>query len=128
MRRNQRKCLWRTAIRMVKHKKSGQYATYRGKLRADRIAKLSHLKGLFGGKCGVCGYNRCSAALDFHHIDPSQKKFVLSQHLTRAMPALIAEAMKCELLCANCHRERHAAQEQAAYRASLVRSNWFMYE
>jgi len=26
-----------------------------------------------GGKCQMCGYNKCPAALDFHHLDPSTK-------------------------------------------------------
>ena len=28
-----------------------------------------------GGKCCVCGYNKCIEALEFHHLDPSQKDF-----------------------------------------------------
>lgn len=28
-----------------------------------------------GGKCKLCGYNKCMASLDFHHIDPKQKDF-----------------------------------------------------
>lgn len=24
-----------------------------------------------GGKCQVCGYNKCASALEFHHLDPS---------------------------------------------------------
>ena len=32
------------------------------------------LKG-FGNKCQICGYNKCDSALEFHHLDPSQKEF-----------------------------------------------------
>lgn len=28
-----------------------------------------------GGKCCICGYNKCIEALEFHHLDPSQKDF-----------------------------------------------------
>ena len=31
-----------------------------------------------GGKCEICGYNKCLGALDFHHLDPSQKDFTIS--------------------------------------------------
>lgn len=31
-----------------------------------------------GGKCRLCGYGRCPAALQFHHLDPSDKRFGLS--------------------------------------------------
>jgi hypothetical protein len=24
-----------------------------------------------GGKCQICGYNKCTSALEFHHLDPS---------------------------------------------------------
>lgn len=28
-----------------------------------------------GGKCVMCGYGRCQAALEFHHLDPQTKRF-----------------------------------------------------
>ena len=31
-----------------------------------------------GGRCQVCGYDRCIEALEFHHLDPTQKDFGLS--------------------------------------------------
>lgn len=61
-----------------------------------------------GGKCERCGYNKCVAAMDFHHKDPSQKDFALSKNgLTRSWVSLKKEADKCELVCSNCHREIH---------------------
>jgi excisionase family DNA binding protein len=62
-----------------------------------------------GGKCVICGYNRCVAALHFHHVDPSQKAFNLSRRgFTRSIDKLRAEARNCVLLCANCHAEVEA--------------------
>jgi transposase len=59
-----------------------------------------------GGRCALCGYNRCVAALQFHHRDPGQKAFALSrQGATRSFAEARAEAAKCVLLCANCHAE-----------------------
>jgi transposase len=59
-----------------------------------------------GGCCQSCGYDRCLAALEFHHRDPSTKLFQLSLHgITRSIEALRKEAEKCTLLCANCHAE-----------------------
>jgi DNA-binding protein Fis len=61
-----------------------------------------------GGKCERCGYNKCVAAMDFHHKDPSQKDFALSKNgHTRSWVSLKQEADKCELVCSNCHREIH---------------------
>jgi transposase len=57
-----------------------------------------------GGRCVVCGYDECHAALEFHHLDPSTKKFSLSMRgVTRSLASSRAEAAKCVLLCANCH-------------------------
>jgi transposase len=59
-----------------------------------------------GGRCAVCGYDRCLAALSFHHLDPSQKRLhVSADGRCLAIATLRAEAGKCVLLCANCHAE-----------------------
>jgi hypothetical protein len=62
-----------------------------------------------GGKCIFCSYSKCADALDLHHFDASQKEFGISSGgLTRAWNRVVAEADKCVLVCANCHREIHA--------------------
>ena len=62
-----------------------------------------------GGKCRICGYNKCIGAFDLHHLDGKTKEFGLSTRgLTRSWVKLKAEADKCILVCANCHREIHA--------------------
>jgi hypothetical protein len=62
-----------------------------------------------GGRCAICGYDRCVAALQFHHRNPSDKAFGLSAAgVTRSIEAARAEAGKCDLLCSNCHAEVEA--------------------
>jgi hypothetical protein len=62
-----------------------------------------------GGACVLCGYADCPAALQFHHVDPSQKSFSLSrQGVTRSLARAGEEAAKCVLLCANCHAKVEA--------------------
>ena len=62
-----------------------------------------------GGHCAVCGYAKYQGALQFHHLDPSQKEFGVSgRGVTRAIAKARAEAKKCVLLCANCHAEVEA--------------------
>jgi transposase len=62
-----------------------------------------------GGKCGGCGYDRCIAALEFHHVNPAEKRFSLSHRgVARSLASARAEAEKCILLCANCHAEVEA--------------------
>lgn len=66
-----------------------------------------------GGKCMICGYDRCLEALDFHHRDPQKKGFGLSDKgITRSWEKTRKEIDKCVLVCANCHREIHAGITQ----------------
>lgn len=61
-----------------------------------------------GGGCSLCAYNRCAAALQFHHLDPELKRFSIGHGTTMSLAATRAEAAKCVLLCANCHAEVEA--------------------
>ena len=62
-----------------------------------------------GGACQLCGYSRCHAALEFHHRNPAEKAFSLSQEgVTRSLERARVEAQKCVLLCGNCHAEVEA--------------------
>jgi rubrerythrin len=62
-----------------------------------------------GGKCNICGYNKCNAALSFHHLDPFQKDFEISSISSpKKLEYLIEEVKKCILVCNNCHAEIHA--------------------
>lgn len=61
-----------------------------------------------GGRCRLCGYNRCLAALEFHHVNPKTKSFGLSRRGARSISWLRSEASKCVLLCSNCHAEVEA--------------------
>lgn len=61
-----------------------------------------------GGKCQICGYDKCMQALIFHHIDPSQKDFTIAQDTSRNWEKIRLEIDKCALLCQNCHSEVHA--------------------
>jgi 5-methylcytosine-specific restriction endonuclease McrA len=61
-----------------------------------------------GGKCNNCGYDKCDSALQFHHIDPSQKDFGIStEGVIRKWEAIKEELDKCVLLCVRCHAEEH---------------------
>ena len=88
------------------------YADRREYLKAAVAARRRKLKLMVieykGGSCVVCGYNRYPGAFDLHHLDGSTKEFGLSmQGLTRSWERVKAEADKCVLVCANCHREIH---------------------
>src|SRR3954453_16946148 len=49
-----------------------------------------------GGRCVICGYDRYAGALQFHHLDPSEKTFAISLNgSTRGLDRLRDEARKC---------------------------------
>lgn len=61
--------------------------------------------------CSKCGYNENAHALQFNHVDPKQKRFLLAQKAhkmvlntgTKGKQKLKEELNKCEVVCANCH-------------------------
>lgn len=60
-----------------------------------------------GGKCIKCGISK-PYLLDFHHRDPSIKEGELSDFSKGYdLEKFFQELSKCDLLCANCHREFH---------------------
>lgn len=68
---------------------------------------LNLLRKQRGGKCERCGYDTYLGALDFHHINQTEKDFTIGNRDFR-LKDCIEESKKCVLLCANCHREIHA--------------------
>lgn len=82
--------------------------------------KIRAIKYL-GGKCSKCGYSRCYAALEFHHRDPDEKELEWNKLRKRAWSSIKEELDKCDLLCANCHREVH-------FDPSIIRrvKEWFL--
>jgi len=72
----------------------------------NRQMRKQQLIEHFGGKCQVCGYDRCPAALDFHHLNRKEKEFSISRSgVCRSWKRMLAEAEKCVLVCCRCHRE-----------------------
>lgn len=66
-----------------------------------------------GGKCVRCGYDRCPAAMVFHHPDPNEKDFgIASNGKTRSFDKMKEELDKCVLLCMICHAEVHYEEDE----------------
>ena len=80
--------------------------TYKSQKKRRKEAK-AQLVQAFGGRCVDCGYSGSAVALEFHHRDPSTKSFSIGT-ASVSRERLWAEAAKCDLVCANCHRTRHA--------------------
>lgn len=80
------------------------------KQRSRRLERKRELVEYKGGKCIKCGYDKCLDALEFHHRDESEKEFTISVSKNYSTDSLKKEADKCDLLCANCHRELHSGE------------------
>ena len=88
------------------YEKDNNIARGKSKSQLRRAMKKQAVKEL-GGKCEICGYNKCIDALEFHHKDPSIKEFKLGSGNTMSWKEYKSEALKCMLVCSNCHKEIH---------------------
>lgn len=70
-----------------------------------------------GGKCEICGYDKCLRALQFHHKNPEEKDFQISGK-SLSFEKLKMEVDKCALVCSNCHSEIHDGLVQIEWRVS----------
>lgn len=80
-----------------------------------RIRRLKeNLLECYGSKeCCICGYDKCSRCLDFHH--KYNKSFGICSEVKsrkKITDRIIAEIDKCDLLCSNCHNEHHVDKER----------------
>ena len=83
------------------------------------------LSEVFGDSCSICGYDKCSTALEFHHVDPSVKEQQPSKLINNysTVERMLKEVDKCILVCSNCHREIHAGLlKVSAQPSKLMRS------
>ena len=86
-----------------KGKKIKQQTHHKTRLTSQRI-----LRDLKSNGCAICGYNKNPAALEFHHVNPENKRYSLSyKTMDYSDEKIVIEVNKCILLCANCHREIH---------------------
>jgi len=63
-------------------------------------------------KCVNCSFNH-PAALDFHHVDRTNKRDVSTLVKNSRYTAAYEEIKKCVVLCANCHRIHHYDERKA---------------
>lgn len=97
------------------HRKSNKKSQYKRNPKSNieavskRRRKLKEMSlEYMGSKCKICGYNKCVAALEFHHLDPTKKDFgIATSGTTKSWERIKKELDKCICVCANCHREIH---------------------
>jgi hypothetical protein len=84
-------------------------ARRRAKVRADRAAYVAWLDSLKEGKpCVDCGRTYPPYVMEWDHLPGAIKTLVLADTRKAAYSKkrILAELEKCDLVCANCHRER----------------------
>lgn len=83
-----------------------RYRQYRRSRRMHWLWKYKVAKG-----CQVCGFNNFAGALDFDHIDSKNKLYDPGRIIGCNLKKLFLELRKCQILCANCHREKSQSQK-----------------
>lgn len=91
------------------------YCSVLCKGKQENLAKVEKIKEevmlYLGGKCKRCNFNELLSVLQFHHLDPFDKKYEISSYIHRGLRWLKPELEKCVLLCKNCHDVVHATKD-----------------
>lgn len=103
------------SVRYYQHKDKYQTnrklnsAQYNKKFRGIAREKMKESRAIFDSKCSLCGFNKIQSALEFHHLNPSTKKYTISRLIKSGNKdkELKEELEKCILVCANCHAGIH---------------------
>ncbi len=78
-------------------------AAYQREFRERARARINALKDR---PCDDCGESFPPYVMDFDHRPGEIKSFSLNKAWARSWGKVQAEIAKCDLVCANCHRER----------------------
>lgn len=85
--------------------KTGNVSSYES-VKRWRWTTKRRLVIAFGGRCACCGVVDHEVVYDFHHMDRETKDFILTRKI-RPWTKIVAEALKCVMLCSHCHRKVH---------------------
>jgi hypothetical protein len=87
------------------------YLEHREKIYDQKRRRVTLYKkeftNLLGGKCSICGYDKCIAALEFHHKAGNKENLISVMFNAASKEKILKEVNKCILVCANCHRDIH---------------------
>jgi hypothetical protein len=76
------------------------YQRERWRYNADLLDQLRSVP------CADCGGRYAQCSRDFDHREPSTKIRAVTRLIAGSTERLLAEAAKCDIVCANCHRIR----------------------
>jgi len=113
-----KKCANKSALTWMKKNRTQWNKIARTNAFFRRQREKEYLINILGGKCEICGYNKCFNSLDFHHKDSNKKEFKIADRRYLGIKnknKTIKEVKKCMLVCANCHRELHYKETEQKY-------------
>mgnify|MGYP001200952784 CR=1 FL=1 len=95
---------WRAEIRTEEqHQSSIEQVGLRKLKNQNFVADIKHQFG-----CRECGADD-PVILDWHHRNPDEKEYSVSNAIWQGLSRqrILIEILKCDCLCANCHRREH---------------------
>ena len=84
-------------LALMYDKKLGDFN--RANRRREVLRRYKRMKG-----CTRCGYKASALALEFNHLDYTNKKRTVASLMYYSWSKIKDEIAKCEILCANCHQ------------------------
>lgn len=97
----------RTRQRHSRSSRSPGSSKYLERKRSAWRAQARLLDGLRDVPCADCAERFSPCVMDFDHLDPAVKDQGVTRMIGRAsVSRILAEAAKCDIVCANCHRRR----------------------
>lgn len=88
------------------YEKNKEY--YKERVRINKQAKINFIQRVKRlSQCKICNESRWWV-LEFHHTDPTKKDGNLGdQAKSWSIKRIKEEIRKCDILCANCHKDIH---------------------
>jgi hypothetical protein len=88
-----------------------RYLVRKTAYRKDQSRLLAELRTV---PCSDCGRTFPYFVMQFDHRDATNKRYVVTQMVGRAgTETILAEVAKCDVVCANCHRDRTCRRRSA---------------
>ena len=87
----------------------GVILAWKKQRKKELYARIAAVKAMNG--CQLCP-EADPVCLEFHHPVPGEKDFNVSNYfnVTWSWPGIVAEMIKCVVLCSNCHKKVHAGK------------------
>jgi predicted transcriptional regulator len=99
-----------TAEKNNKESKRRHYESNKATILLRNKGVVKHCRSLLNtikeAPCMDCGGKYPPYVMDFDHRDPSQKMGEVTRLVSSGEKRVLEEVAKCDVVCANCHRER----------------------